>query len=168
MANGKENLIPTNMRTEEEAREISRKGGKASGEARRRKRDLKERLQAAMDMPADPRVAKAMASTGIDINDNLDVVAASIMKGVMKSNPQMIDRMLELLDMSPKERDRKERAELEKQKLEIEMARQALELERQQLWMNHIKGVDQQDLPDDGFLEALKGSAADDWSDDVV
>ena len=39
MATGKvENLIPQNMRTKEEQREIARKGGKASGEARREAR----------------------------------------------------------------------------------------------------------------------------------
>ena len=40
------NLIPTNQRTKEEARELGRKGGIASGETRRRKRTMKERIQA--------------------------------------------------------------------------------------------------------------------------
>lgn len=39
-----ENLIPMNKRTEEEQREIARKGGIASGEARRRKKTLREEL----------------------------------------------------------------------------------------------------------------------------
>lgn len=38
------NLIPLNERTKEEQREIARKGGIASGEARRRKKTLKEEL----------------------------------------------------------------------------------------------------------------------------
>lgn len=42
MANGSENLIPVTERTKEEAREISRKGGIASGEARRKKREIAE------------------------------------------------------------------------------------------------------------------------------
>lgn len=40
-----ENLKPFNERTEEEQRELARKGGKASGEARRKKRDLKMCMQ---------------------------------------------------------------------------------------------------------------------------
>ena len=44
MAHGHENLIPFNKRTEEEQREIRSKGGKASGEARRRKADFRKTL----------------------------------------------------------------------------------------------------------------------------
>ena len=44
-----ENLIPFNERTEEEQREIARKGGIASGEARRRKKTLKEELIALLE-----------------------------------------------------------------------------------------------------------------------
>jgi hypothetical protein len=39
---GTANLIPFNKRTETEQKEIARQGGKASGEARRRKKSLKE------------------------------------------------------------------------------------------------------------------------------
>lgn len=42
MAGGHENLVSLADRTTEEQREISRKGGIASGEARRKKRDLAE------------------------------------------------------------------------------------------------------------------------------
>lgn len=48
---GKENLIPFNERTEEEQREIARKGGKASGEARRRKKTMRENLELLLTMP---------------------------------------------------------------------------------------------------------------------
>lgn len=42
MAGGNDNLIPMNERTKDEQREIARAGGKASGEARRRKRTLRQ------------------------------------------------------------------------------------------------------------------------------
>ena len=42
--NGQENLIPFNELTEEKQRELARKGGIASGEARRRKKTFKEEL----------------------------------------------------------------------------------------------------------------------------
>lgn len=41
----KENLIPFDERTEEEQRNIAKKGGVASGKARREKRDLKRALE---------------------------------------------------------------------------------------------------------------------------
>ena len=43
MANNK-NLIPINTRTKSEARKISQKGGKKSGEVRREKKKLREKL----------------------------------------------------------------------------------------------------------------------------
>lgn len=46
-----DNLIPFSERTEEEQREIARKGGIASGEARRRKRDIKDSLDILLSMP---------------------------------------------------------------------------------------------------------------------
>lgn len=44
MANGQENLVDLRDRTTEEQREIARKGGKASGEARRKRKTFKEEL----------------------------------------------------------------------------------------------------------------------------
>ena len=48
MAN-EENLIPQNKRTKKEQREIAKKGGIASGEARRKRRTLKEELLAMLE-----------------------------------------------------------------------------------------------------------------------
>ena len=48
---GEENLIPFTERTEEEQREIARKGGIASGIARRRKRDMKEAVDLLLSLP---------------------------------------------------------------------------------------------------------------------
>lgn len=52
MANGHENLIPMTERTEDEARELSRKGGIASGKARREKADLRRQLQVWLESEA--------------------------------------------------------------------------------------------------------------------
>lgn len=46
---GRENLIPFNERTVEEQRRIQRKGGKASGKARREKADLRKMMKIALD-----------------------------------------------------------------------------------------------------------------------
>ena len=50
MAN-EQNLIPTNKRSLDEVRKNARKGGIKSGETRRRKRDMKERLEILLSMP---------------------------------------------------------------------------------------------------------------------
>lgn len=46
---GEENLIPNEMRTPEERRENATKAGIASGEARRRKRDIRRALEALLE-----------------------------------------------------------------------------------------------------------------------
>lgn len=48
---GRENLIPFNERTEEEQRKIATMGGKASGEARRRKRNMKDAIDLLLSQP---------------------------------------------------------------------------------------------------------------------
>lgn len=50
---GHENLIPVTQRTKEEARAISRAGGIASGETRRRQRQLKDDLIMLLEMIGD-------------------------------------------------------------------------------------------------------------------
>lgn len=49
MAKGSKNLVPQNQRTKEEQREVARKGGLASGIARRKKRNFREIFQALRD-----------------------------------------------------------------------------------------------------------------------
>ena len=46
-----DNLIPQSERTKEEQREIARKGGIASGKARREKKAMRETLEALLSMP---------------------------------------------------------------------------------------------------------------------
>ena len=47
--NHNENLIPTNKRSKEEARELGRKGGKKSGQVRKEKADFKKKCQIWME-----------------------------------------------------------------------------------------------------------------------
>lgn len=64
VANNK-NLVPFNQRSESEARENGSKGGKASGEARRANKKLKDILQEwAKSAPSDEDKAK-LAELGI-------------------------------------------------------------------------------------------------------
>lgn len=64
-----DNLIPNSQRTPEELREITRKGGIASGKARREKRDRKLRAQAALDaLVKDPETLEKLEKAGIVID----------------------------------------------------------------------------------------------------
>lgn len=51
MQDGTVNLKPLNQRSEEEVKAITSKGGKASGKARRKKRELKQLLELALSQP---------------------------------------------------------------------------------------------------------------------
>lgn len=59
MAKGHENLIPMQDRTPEEQRKITTAGGKASGIARRKKKNLKELTQMLLENPVVSEEAKA-------------------------------------------------------------------------------------------------------------
>ena len=69
MAN-EQNLIPTNKRTKSEARELGRKGGIASGEARRRKKTCREifAMLRGMDIK-DEKIIQSMRKAGLEDDD---------------------------------------------------------------------------------------------------
>ena len=161
-----ENLKP--ITTAEEARTKGRNGGIKSGQSKRRKKELKQRLKVLMEMPADPKLAKALEKTGVTVDDNLDLVLASMMKGVLKGDVRMIDRVLELIEQSPNAKAKIELQKLERRKAELEAERLELENEKNRLWLDNAKGVNQDELPDDGFLDALKGTAEEDWTDEII
>lgn len=56
MAN-EQNLVPLNQRTKAEQREITRLGGIASGETRRRQKTIREMAQAILNMEISPQQA---------------------------------------------------------------------------------------------------------------
>jgi hypothetical protein len=80
---GWDNLIPQNKRTEEEQRAIASQGGKASGEARRKKKELKERCKILLELM--PNKALIEKSLGEDISlpegtDMYDLMIAKMMQ----------------------------------------------------------------------------------------
>ncbi len=163
------NLIPLNQRSKSVQREIQEKGREANRKKAKAKKDLRERLEIVMEMDADPKVAAAMAKTGIEVEDNLDVVIASMMKGVMKSNPQMTEKVLKLLGQDVSEAQKQAKAELELEKARLEIERQQIENEKQRIWLEAVKTQQGQgeELPDDGFIEAMKDSALEDWNESI-
>ena len=69
LANEK-NLIPYSERSKEEARENGRKGGIASGESRRRRKLLKDSMNALLELPvSSTKEYNALIKIGIDIED---------------------------------------------------------------------------------------------------
>lgn len=117
MPKGHENLTPFSERSREERSENGRKGGKASGEARRRKKALRLALKEAVnlqlkDLPDDMRGA-IMAAVGI--SDDSRTVADAVIGGMILSAcagsaPMMkvlLDTLGESADIRIKERELK-------------------------------------------------------------
>ena len=65
-----QNLIPMDQRSQSEARKLGREGGRASGEARRRKKSLREAAELYLSLPvADKRAWNKLARDGVDPED---------------------------------------------------------------------------------------------------
>lgn len=74
MAKGYENLIPQNMRTKDEQRNIARKGGVASGLARKKKRTLRDIFHALRNEEMEMKMPD-----GTKQNVPLDIASAMAM-----------------------------------------------------------------------------------------
>ncbi len=115
MASSKDNLIPMNERTEDEQREIARKGGIESGKTRRRKRTMREAAQIILKAPVNTEQAELLKKYGIAEQDctNLmllmakavqmatdgDLKAAEFVRDILGENPQykIYEKRLEYL-----------------------------------------------------------------------
>lgn len=64
------NLVPQNKRTKSEQRKIASQGGKASGESRRKRKSLKDSMNALLELPiATTRDYNKVAKMGIPVED---------------------------------------------------------------------------------------------------
>ena len=123
-----ENLIPTNRRTKKEVREIARKGGKASGEARRRKADLKKALKTVLEANVhSDKVAEQLEDMGFD-NSNLMAMVFAQMQQAQKGNVRAFEAITKVMGVEKDELDRKEQRQRIKA-LELELAEKKKRLE---------------------------------------
>ena len=95
MAND-ENLVSLADRTTEEKREIATKGGKASGEARRKKRSLREAMETMLALDLSEKEIKALAEKGYDAETQLDALTAAALISAKKGNSQAFANVMRL------------------------------------------------------------------------
>ena len=157
-----ENLKPP---TSEEARERGAKGGKASGKARQQKKALREGVRAAMTAEVPESVAKAFLKSGFEVETTQEALVASVLIGGMKGNVRMLELIADLLGEREKDVLRREMLDLDKKRYEVEKARTEAEIKRIELT---TRGLDDQgeEPENDGFIEALNGTAAADWNEE--
>ena len=102
---GVDNLIPINERTKEEAREISARGGVASGEARRKKKKFKTVLGELMKvMATNPTHLKNLKKLGIETEDATlqTVMAAAMVQQACNGNVKAFNAVRDTLGEVPK------------------------------------------------------------------
>ena len=93
------NLIPFSERSESEVREINSKGGKASGETRRRKRDMKQKMKALLELPAATNDKEQLEALGVDPDDmdNEMMLVMAMFLGAAGGDVKAFDRVMQLL-----------------------------------------------------------------------
>lgn len=124
-----ENLIPNSERTPSELREITSKGGRASGAARRKKKALKDCMKQLLDMPVtDVDQWNELAAMGIPIEDidNKMLIAVRLFKSAADRNVKAFHELNCLIGENETDLDRKiKRAQLEKIKAETEAVKKS-------------------------------------------
>jgi len=97
MANdGKSNLVPQSERTKEEQREVARQGGIASGEARRRKRDLRQALEMLLEKEYKDKAGKTITGT--------EAITAKLFEQAMKGNIKAFETLRDTVGQKPVEK----------------------------------------------------------------
>lgn len=82
---GVDNLIPFNERTEEEQRAIATSGGIASGEARRKKKAMRDQIELLLSLPLkESKLSDSLANMGVD-TENIDNQMALVLSMYIKA-----------------------------------------------------------------------------------
>ena len=92
MANGQDNLIPFSERSEDEARESGRKGGKASGVARRRKADLRKIAEGMITGDISEMIIKSLIDIAADPGNKNAVSAFKEIRDLLGQNKTTLDK----------------------------------------------------------------------------
>ena len=127
-----QNLIPVTKRTKKEAREISKKGGKASGEVRRKKKTFKEAVKTLASVPPTienaTKIAQKLGMDPSEIDSNTMMAAASLYNQVLKGNVKAIAMFNETIDGKDSDAD-KEALKIKKAELKIKQEQHDIEME---------------------------------------
>lgn len=93
------NLTPFSERSVSEAREAGSKGGKASGETRRRKKDMKQKMKALLELPAAANDREQLEALGVspDDMDNEMVLVMSMFLSAAQGDTKAFDRVIQIL-----------------------------------------------------------------------
>ena len=95
-----ENVKPyefTSEQSREEAAKNGRKGGIASGEARRKKKTLRETAETMLACELPPDVKRKLKSNGLEAEDYKDAVIAAAIQSIIRGNSNMFGQFVKLM-----------------------------------------------------------------------
>ena len=143
------NLKP--VRSENEAREKGKKGGKASGASRRRSKSIAQIISTIEKLPLNEVGKSYLKRGGLDLTDvdpedltMMDGAVAGVFLAALKGNPKALDQLARF-----KAQQQKDKLEIEKLKAEVKTLKAMLE--------------PPENKQDDGFIAALADNS--DWED---
>ena len=96
-----QNLIPMDQRSQSEARELGREGGRAPGESRRRKKSLREAAELYLSLPvANRRAWNKISAEGVDPDDidNQMAMIIGLTQKAVKGDAKAAKIIVDLLD----------------------------------------------------------------------
>lgn len=103
-----QNLIPNSERSPEELREMAANGGRASGEARRRKKSLREAAELYLSLPvSDKRAWNKLARDGVepeDVDNQMAIIAGLSIKAA-KGDAKAAKVLFDLIGDQSREED---------------------------------------------------------------
>lgn len=93
------NLIRSEDLTPSERRESASRAGKASGEARRRKKDMKQKMKALLELPAAANDLEQLEALGVDPadRDNEMVLVMAMFLNAAQGDTKAFDRVMQIL-----------------------------------------------------------------------
>ena len=104
---GIDNLIPFNQRTEEQQREIAKMGGKASGEARKKKRDMREVAKAILEHAMNDEQIDEVLGSSKDLLDGdksvMAVLTARMVQEAGKGSYKHYETLRDTAGFKPKD-----------------------------------------------------------------
>lgn len=137
------NLIPFSERSVSEARENGAKGGKKSGETRRKKRDMKEKMKMLLGLPCVETDWNEAAVMGVDISDidNETAMLIGLFKEAKSGNVQAVKEVRNILgkDNSSEELDLKKKELALKEK---QLSGDTAENDLIKAWIDAVTGGD--------------------------
>lgn len=105
--NGIDNLIPLNQRTKEQQREIAKMGGKASGEARKKKRDMREVAKAILEHAMNDEQIDEVLGSSKDLLDGdksvMAVLTARMVQEAGKGSYKHYETLRDTAGFKPKD-----------------------------------------------------------------